>query len=88
MDSTTNNATGLIQGNNTGVFLRGTASLNNAGDIVGGTISYSYELVDNSLLHSGSTDAALYSLAALIVVGSLVALRVTRAGALATAKVN
>lgn len=30
-----------------------------AGDIVGGTISYSYELTDNSLLHSGPTDAAL-----------------------------
>ncbi|MBU0863132.1 MAG: VCBS domain-containing protein [Alphaproteobacteria bacterium] len=30
-----------------------------AGDIVGGTISYSYELTDNSLLHSGSTAAAL-----------------------------
>jgi len=30
-----------------------------AGDIVGGTISYSYELVDNSLLHSGPADAAL-----------------------------
>jgi VCBS repeat-containing protein len=29
------------------------------GDIVGGTISYSYELVDNSLSHNGPTDAAL-----------------------------
>ncbi|MBW8296491.1 MAG: VCBS domain-containing protein [Sphingopyxis sp.] len=30
-----------------------------AGDIVGGTISYSYELSDNSVLHAGPTDAAL-----------------------------
>ncbi|KTE14959.1 DUF5801 repeats-in-toxin domain-containing protein [Sphingopyxis sp. H115] len=30
-----------------------------AGDIVGGTIGYSYELIDNSLLHSGPTDATL-----------------------------
>lgn len=30
-----------------------------AGDVVGGTISYSYELIDNSLLHSGPADAAL-----------------------------
>ena len=30
-----------------------------AGDIVGGTISYSYELSENSGLHSGPTDAAL-----------------------------
>ncbi len=30
-----------------------------AGDIVGGTISYSYELTDNSVLHSGATNAAL-----------------------------
>ena len=30
-----------------------------AGDIVGGTISYSYELTDNSVLHSGPTNAAL-----------------------------
>lgn len=29
------------------------------GDIVGGTISYSYELTDNSVLHGGATDAAL-----------------------------
>jgi VCBS repeat-containing protein len=30
-----------------------------AGDIVGGTISYNYELIDNSLLHSGPINAAL-----------------------------
>ncbi|MDR6834905.1 MULTISPECIES: DUF5801 repeats-in-toxin domain-containing protein [unclassified Sphingopyxis] len=29
------------------------------GDIIGGTINYSYELTDNSLLHSGATDTAL-----------------------------
>jgi LPXTG-motif cell wall-anchored protein len=37
---------------------------------------------------TGSTDAALYSLAGLIVVGSLVALRVTRSGALKAACAN
>jgi len=30
-----------------------------AGDLVGGTIGYSYELTDNSLLNTGPTDAAL-----------------------------
>lgn len=29
------------------------------GDLIGGTISYSYELTDNSLLHSGAANAAL-----------------------------
>lgn len=31
----------------------------NAGDIIGGTIGYSYELVDNSLLHSGANGVSL-----------------------------
>jgi VCBS repeat-containing protein len=30
-----------------------------AGDIIGGTISYSYELTESSVLHSGPTDGAL-----------------------------
>ncbi len=33
--------------------------LDPAGEVIGGTISYSYELIDNSLLHSGPNGAAL-----------------------------
>ena len=54
VNSTTNTSTGLIQGNNTGVFLRGTASLNNAGDIVGGTTGVVlFNTNTNSLTNSG-----------------------------------
>jgi large repetitive protein len=35
------------------------AVLDPSGEIIGGTISYSYELTDHSLLHTGSSDAAL-----------------------------
>lgn len=41
-----------------------------AGDIVGGTISYSYELTDNSVLHSGAADAALTESFAVVITDS------------------
>ena len=41
-----------------------------AGDVVGGTISYSYELTDNLLLHSGALDAALTESFAIVVTDS------------------
>ncbi|MBA3939760.1 MAG: hypothetical protein C0520_00960, partial [Sphingopyxis sp.] len=41
-----------------------------AGDIVGGTIAYSYELAENSLLHDGVTDTALTESFAIEIVDS------------------
>jgi VCBS repeat-containing protein len=41
-----------------------------AGDIIGGTVSYSYELTDNLLLHNGSADAALTESFAIVVTDS------------------
>ncbi|MBN8843528.1 MAG: VCBS domain-containing protein [Sphingomonadales bacterium] len=40
------------------------------GDVVGGTISYSYELIDNSLLHSGANGASLTESFAIQIVDS------------------
>jgi VCBS repeat-containing protein len=44
--------------------------LDAAGDIIGGTISYSYKLTENSVLHSGATDAALTESFAIAIVDS------------------
>ncbi|EKT4520867.1 MFS transporter [Pseudomonas putida] len=57
----------------------GLAIINSVGQMAGFLSPYLVGFIKDQ---TGSTDAALYSLAALIVFGSLVALRVTRAGAL------
>ncbi len=63
----------------------GLAIINSVGQMAGFLSPYLVGFIKDQ---TGSTDAALYSLAALIVLGSLVALRVTRAGALSAARAN
>lgn len=63
----------------------GLAIINSVGQMAGFLSPYLVGFIKDQ---TGSTDAALYSLAALIVLGSLVALRATRAGSLSTARVS
>nr|WP_314873022.1 MFS transporter [uncultured Pseudomonas sp.] len=63
----------------------GLAIINSVGQMAGFLSPYLVGFIKDQ---TGSTDAALYSLAGLIVIGSLVALRVTRAGALSTARAD
>lgn len=63
----------------------GLAIINSVGQMAGFLSPYLVGFIKDQ---TGSTDAALYSLAALIVFGSLVALRATRAGALSAARAN
>ncbi|POF89282.1 MFS transporter [Pseudomonas putida] len=63
----------------------GLAIINSVGQMAGFLSPYLVGFIKDQ---TGSTDAALYSLAGLIVIGSLVALRVTRAGALSSARAD
>lgn len=63
----------------------GLAIINSVGQMAGFLSPYLVGFIKDQ---TGSTDAALYSLAALIVFGSLVALLATRAGALSAARAN
>lgn len=63
----------------------GLAIINSVGQMAGFLSPYLVGFIKDQ---TGSTDAALYSLAGLIVVGSLVALRVTRAGALSSVRAD
>ena len=65
-----------------GAAVAGLAVINSVGQMAGFLSPYLVGFIKDQ---TGSTDAALYSLAGLIVIGSLVALRVTRAGALSSA---
>lgn len=68
-----------------GAAVAGLAIINSVGQMAGFLSPYLVGFIKDQ---TGSTDAALYSLAALIVLGSLVALRVTRAGSLSTARAS
>ncbi|MFG0633547.1 MFS transporter [Pseudomonas sp. xss_2] len=68
-----------------GAAVAGLAIINSVGQMAGFLSPYLVGFIKDQ---TGSTDAALYSLAGLIVVGSLVALRVTRSGALKAARAN
>ncbi|MBC3422992.1 MFS transporter [Pseudomonas sp. RW3S2] len=63
----------------------GLAIINSVGQMAGFLSPYLVGFIKDQ---TGSTDAALYSLAGVIVLGSLVALRVSRAGALNAARAN
>ncbi|HGM5578976.1 TPA: MFS transporter [Pseudomonas putida] len=63
----------------------GLAIINSVGQMAGFLSPYLVGFIKDQ---TGSTDAALYSLAGVIVLGSLVALRVSRAGVLKTARAN
>ncbi|MFK5736129.1 MFS transporter [Pseudomonas urmiensis] len=68
-----------------GAAVAGLAIINSVGQMAGFLSPYLVGFIKDQ---TGSTDAALYSLAGLIVIGSLVALRVTRSGALKAARAN
>ncbi|CAM3585996.1 putative metabolite transport protein NicT [Pseudomonas reidholzensis] len=68
-----------------GAAVAGLALINSVGQMAGFLSPYLVGFIKDQ---TGSTDAALYSLAGLIVVGSLVALRVTRKGALQAARAH
>ncbi|MFK3683443.1 MFS transporter [Pseudomonas sp. NPDC088890] len=68
-----------------GAAVAGLAIINSVGQMAGFLSPYLVGFIKDQ---TGSTDAALYSLAGLIVVGSLVSLRVTRSGALKAARAN
>ncbi|HDS1688054.1 MFS transporter [Pseudomonas putida] len=68
-----------------GTAVAGLAIINSVGQMAGFLSPYLVGFIKDQ---TGSTDAALYSLAALIVLGSLVALRVTRSGALSSARAS
>lgn len=63
----------------------GLAIINSVGQMAGFLSPYLVGFIKDQ---TGSTDAALYSLAGVIMLGSLVALRVSRAGALNAARAN
>lgn len=63
----------------------GLAIINSVGQMAGFLSPYLVGFIKDQ---TGSTDAALYSLAGVIVLGSLVALRVSRAGSLNAARAN
>ncbi len=65
--------------------MAGLAIINSVGQMAGFLSPYLVGFIKDQ---TGSTDAALYALAGLIVIGSVVALRVSRSGSTALASVR